>query len=66
MGHDGRPLLSDFEVSRVVIDSITMTGTMNLKGNVRYMAPELLGPQISETRHQFHTKMCGLLEWLFM
>jgi serine/threonine protein kinase len=60
---DGRPLLSDFGISRIVIESNTVTGTTSLRGNVRYMAPELLGLQVAESKHQFHTKESDV--WAF-
>jgi serine/threonine protein kinase len=63
VSHDGRPLLSDFGISRIVIESNTVTGTTTLGGNVRYMAPELLGPQAAGLVHQFHTKQSDV--WAF-
>jgi serine/threonine protein kinase len=56
VSHDDRILLSDFGVPRIVFESKTMTGAISLNGNVRYMAPELLGPQALGMGHQFHTK----------
>jgi ephrin-A len=63
VSHDGRPLLSDFGVSRIVIESGTITGTTTMRGNTRYMAPELLGRQAAELDHQFHTKESDV--WAF-
>jgi serine/threonine protein kinase len=56
VSRDGRPMLSDFGVSRIVIECDTVTGTTTLKGTTRYMAPELLSPQAAELEGQFHTK----------
>jgi serine/threonine protein kinase len=42
---------------------MTMTGTMELKGNVRYMAPELFKPQAADMKHKFHTKESDV--WAF-
>lgn len=52
-------MLCDFGISRVVIESKTMTGTTSLKGNIRWMAVELLHPHAhagDAAKHQFHTR----------
>jgi serine/threonine protein kinase len=60
VSHDERPMLSDFGISRLVIESETVLGTSNLKGNYRWMAFELFAAQPSSNapplRHQFHTR----------
>lgn len=59
MNIDGIPLLTDFGISRIVEESVTLTGTSSLKGNTRWMSIELLNPDILEgstKKHEFHTK----------
>jgi serine/threonine protein kinase len=69
VSHDGRPVLSDFGFSRTVIGNTIWTGTTPMKGNVRWMAYELLIPQtrtnesLMDSRHQFHTKESDI--WAF-
>jgi serine/threonine protein kinase len=63
VSYDGRPLLSDFGVSRVVKESVTVTGTTTMRGNLRYMAPELLSPQMTYSSHAFQTKESDV--WAF-
>ena len=59
MTHDGRPVLSDFGISRLLINSKTFAGTTSIKGNTRWMAPEL----IEETASKSHTKSSDV--WAF-
>lgn len=63
MNHEGRPLLSDFGVSRIIVESVTITGTASLKGNLRYMAPELLKEPPMNPNHKLHTKESDV--WAF-
>lgn len=62
---DERPLLTDFGISRLLIESKTLTGTNSLKGNVRWMSIELLDWRVHATipQHQFHTKASDV--WAF-
>jgi serine/threonine protein kinase len=73
---DGVPKLTDFGVSRLLLNTATMTGTSNLKGSIRWMAPELVHVEIddgddgdskpsgnTENRHEFHTKATDV--WAF-
>jgi serine/threonine protein kinase len=59
---DGRPVLSDFGISRLLIDSVTIAGTTSLKGNARWMAPELIIPPVGSP-DQLHTKATDV--WAF-
>ena len=61
IAHDGRPVLSDFGLSRLLVNSMTVVGTMSLKGVTRWMAPELIEPGV--TRHACHTKATDV--WAF-
>ena len=59
MDSHGVPMLSDFGISRIVEESVTVSGTSSLRGNIRWMSIELLDPRIlneSNTKHEFHTK----------
>jgi serine/threonine protein kinase len=58
-------MLTDFGISRILIESKTFTGTNSLKGNVRWMAAELLDWKLhdSQPEHQFHTKATDV--WAF-
>ena len=63
-GHDGRPVLPDFGISRLLINSVTIVGTTSIKGNTRWMAPELLLPEDGvELEHLCHTKATDV--WAF-
>jgi serine/threonine protein kinase len=59
----GRPVLSDFGVSRLLVNSVTISGTTSLKGAVRWMAPELIAPADTPSEHEFHTKATDV--WAF-
>ena len=64
ISHDGLPVLSDFGISRLLINSVTITGTTSIKGNTRWMAPELLLPEEGvELEHSCHTKATDV--WAF-
>ena len=68
IAHDGRPVLSDFRESRLLVDSKTVIGTTALKGVMRWMAPELIEPDEEDemedrTRHACHTKATDV--WAF-
>ena len=64
MAEDGRPVLSDFGISRLLIHSKTFAGTTSIKGNLRWMAPELLmAEEDVETEHECHTKATDV--WAF-
>jgi serine/threonine protein kinase len=63
ISQEGRPVLSDFGVSRLSVNSVTIAGTTSLKGNIRWMAPELLSPTDFAREHEFHTKATDV--WAF-
>ena len=59
MNPNGVPLLTDFGISRIVENSVTVTGTSSLGGNARWMSIELFDPSIledSNRNHGLHTK----------
>ena len=61
-------MLSDFGVSRLLVNSKTVIGTTSLKGVMRWMAPELIEPDEEDemedrTRHACHTKATDV--WAF-
>ena len=57
-------MLSDFGVSRLLVNSITVAGTLSLKGVMRWMAPELILPNEEiQMKHSFHTKATDV--WAF-
>ena len=60
---DGKPMLSDFGVSRLIVESVTVAGTTSLKGNTRWMAVELIDTRDPLQNHQFHTKETDV--WAF-
>jgi serine/threonine protein kinase len=62
IGRDGRAVLSDFGISRLMINSVTIAGTKSIKGNMRWMAPELILPG-EEPQHSCHTKATDV--WAF-
>ena len=64
IAHDGRAVLSDFGVSRLLVNSKTVIGTTALRGVMRWMAPELIEPEEEiETVHACHTKATDV--WAF-
>ena len=64
MSRFGDPLLCDFGISRLLVDSVTITGTIHLKGSMRWMAIELLesDPNVV-AEHSLHTKASDV--WAF-
>jgi serine/threonine protein kinase len=58
-------MISDFGISRILINSITVAGTSNLKGNTRWLSVELIDPRMrpDSSSHQFHTKQTDV--WAF-
>ena len=62
ISNDGRPVLSDFGLSRLQMNSVTITGTSKLGGNVRWMAPELIQAP-GGSPNQMHTKATDV--WAF-
>ena len=57
-------MLSDFGVSRLLVNSMTVAGTSSLKGVMRWMAPELIIPNEDiQMKHSFHTKATDV--WAF-
>ena len=59
MNPNGVPLLTDFGISRIVENSVTVTGTSSLGGNARWMSIELFDTSIledSDRNHELHTK----------
>jgi serine/threonine protein kinase len=68
ISQDGRPALSDFGVSRLLNNSVTIAGTTSLKGAARWMTPELIAPELMAPadippKHEFHTKASDV--WAF-
>ena len=58
INHDGKPMLTDFGISRIVQEGLTITRTSTLKGNVRWMAIELVNPSAfaeATQKHEFQT-----------
>lgn len=58
MDDNGRPLLAGFGISRLSIDDVTLTGTSTFKGNLRWLAIELInnhGTSGSQAR-SYHTQ----------
>ena len=60
--------ISDFGTSRLLVNDRTVAGTKKMKGNVRWMAIELLTEQASKpgsnyASHNFHTKESDV--WAF-
>ena len=57
-------MLSDFGVSRLLVNSMTVAGTSSLKGVMRWMAPELILPNEEiQMKHACHTKATDV--WAF-
>ena len=57
-------MLSDFGISRLLINSKTLVGSTSLRGNMRWMAPELIMPvEGDELEHSGHTKATDV--WAF-
>ena len=57
-------MVSDFGVSRLLVNSVTVAGTEFLKGVMRWMAPELTEPDEGvDRRHPCHTKATDI--WAF-
>jgi serine/threonine protein kinase len=63
VSNEGWPLLTGFGISRLNYDGITLSGASILKGNVRWMAIELIEPGVHEQRHNFHTRQSDI--WAF-
>ena len=64
MAGDGRLILSDFGISRLLINSVTIAGTTSIKGNMRWMAPELILPEEGVVpKHSCHTRATDV--WAF-
>ena len=64
IAQDGRPVISDFGISRLLINSVTIAGTTSIKGNTRWMAPELLIPEEGAVlKHPCQTKATDV--WAF-
>ena len=51
-------MLSDFGISRLLLNSVTIAGTTSLKENARCMAPELMLCSLVDEHngHNVHTK----------
>ena len=58
-------MITDFGISRIVVNSMTIAGPTSVKGNARWMAPELLGICSVESTsvHEAHTKATDV--WAF-
>ena len=57
-------MLSDFGVSRLLVNSMTVAGTSTLRGVMRWMAPELVIPDDEVLmKHSCHTKATDV--WAF-
>ena len=64
IAEDGRAVLSDFGVSRLLVNSKTVIGTTALKGVMRWMAPELIEPDEEVgMKNACHTKATDV--WAF-
>ena len=64
MTHDGQPVLSDFGISRLLVNSKTFAGTTSIKGNTRWMAPEpITFDEEDEAERVHHTKASDV--WAF-
>jgi serine/threonine protein kinase len=62
----GNPMISDFGTSRLLVNNRTLARMKKMKGNVRWMAIELLEEQPFPAKHtprNFHTK--GSDVWAF-
>jgi serine/threonine protein kinase len=66
----GNPVISDFGTSRLLVNNRTVAGTKKMKGNVRWMAIELMKEQpvpptdnSDNAPHNFHTKESDI--WAF-
>ena len=62
---DGKPKITDFGISQIMINSMTITRFTAPKGGVRWMAPELLGVNLDDlvSEHPSHTKATDV--WAF-
>ena len=63
MSAEGKPKITDFGISRIVINSMTIAGPTAVKGNTRWMAPELFSLDESVSEHPAHTKQTDV--WAF-
>lgn len=71
VNNNGKPVLTDFGISRVLGESGTLGGTTSLKGSTRWMAAELMNLSPSTTgpingdgnNNQLHTKETDI--WAF-
>ena len=65
MSAGGKPKITDFGISRIVVNSVTIASSTAVKGSARWMAPELLrfGSGDSASEHQAHTKATDV--WAF-
>ena len=63
ISQDGRALLADFGIARLLSNGVTIAGTSNFKGSIRWMAPELLTSAGLAREHQLHTNETDV--WAF-
>ena len=63
ISHDGRAVLSDFGISRLLVNNITVEGTTSFKGSMRWTAPELIVPPNEPQAHSFQTMASDV--WAF-
>ena len=62
---DGKPKINDFGISRIVVNSRTIADSTRVRGNTRWMEPELLSVNLNVlvSEHPSHTKATDV--WAF-
>jgi serine/threonine protein kinase len=61
--HDGRPMLADFGISRLMTENGSIADTTYLEGSVRWMSIELVDALLRGSYHLTHTKESDM--WAF-
>ena len=51
MSDEGRPLICDFGIARIVPESASLSNTTTVRGSVRWMAPEFFKSEAPVTEH---------------
>ena len=51
MSDEGRPLICDFGLARIVPESVSLSNTTTVRGSVRWMAPEFFRGYYPVTEH---------------
>ena len=59
MSDEGRPLICDFGLARIVPESASLSNTTNVRGSVRWMAPEFFDSRDPVTEHSEATDVWG-------